>query len=288
MKKHGLIVWTPVALVIAVAAMAVAMKALSKEERVSPNDVPQVVMRAIEQQAMGGTIVEIERETRGDTVFYEAEVKKDGRVFDVAVSESGELLGTDDEGKKEDDDEGEVDDEGDDEGAIELSEAPRAVQRAIRNIVADNPIQQIEKETEEGVTTYEVEFLVDQVKYSARMTEQGEVMELEHEVSAEALPQAAARAIQKEFPRGTVKSIEAVQLFFYEVEITTANGKTREVTVFASGDIEDEDDDEGAIEDDDDDDDDDDGEVDDDDDDDDDDGKVDDDDDDEDEDEDDD
>jgi len=161
MKKHGLIVWTPVALVIAVAAMAVAMKALSKEERVSPNDVPQVVMRAIEQQAMGGTIVEIEREARGDTVFYEAEVKKDGRVFDVAVSESGELLGTDDEGKKEDDDEGEVDDEGDDEGAIELSEAPRAVQRAIRNIVADNPIQQIEKETEEGVTTYEVEFLVD-------------------------------------------------------------------------------------------------------------------------------
>ena len=55
----------------------------------------------------------------------------------------------------------------------------------------------------------------------------------------------------KDYPGAEIKVVEAVQVFFYEVEIIH-NGKKSEIKVYATGDIEDEDDEDDDDEDDDD------------------------------------
>jgi hypothetical protein len=65
-------------------AFAAALPAFAdgKEEKVKLSDCPEAVQKTIKENANGGKIVEIEKETSKDgTVTYEAEVKKtDGTV----------------------------------------------------------------------------------------------------------------------------------------------------------------------------------------------------------------
>jgi hypothetical protein len=79
-----------------------------KEEKVKLSDCPEAVQKTIKDNANGGTIVEIEKETSKDgTVTYEAEVKKtDGTVIEIEVAADGKLIEIeteDDEDDKDDD-----------------------------------------------------------------------------------------------------------------------------------------------------------------------------------------
>lgn len=97
--------------VVAVLAFVVALPGLvyAKEEKVKLADCPEAVQKTIKAQANGGTIVEIEKETKKDgTVVYEAEIKKDGKEIEVEVAADGTLIEVeeedDDDDDKEDDD----------------------------------------------------------------------------------------------------------------------------------------------------------------------------------------
>ena len=81
------------------------------EQKVKLSDCPEAVQKTIKENAAGGKIIEIEKETsKAGTVTYEAEIKKsDGKVIEIEVSEDGKLLKT----ETEDDDDG--DDDGDEE-----------------------------------------------------------------------------------------------------------------------------------------------------------------------------
>ena len=73
--------------VVTALAFAAALPAFAdgKEEKVKLEDCPEAVQKTIKDNANGGTIVEIEKETNKDgTVTYEAEVKKtDGTVIEI-------------------------------------------------------------------------------------------------------------------------------------------------------------------------------------------------------------
>jgi len=87
----------------------------AKEKSLSLKDLPRAVRATIKKHAAGGKIIEIEKDTVNGTVRYEAEVVRDGKVFDVLVSTKGKYLGT--EKKEEDTDRKNEDDEEDnDEG----------------------------------------------------------------------------------------------------------------------------------------------------------------------------
>lgn len=98
-----------VGLVAAAVMLAQVLPAAAKEEKVKLSDCPAAVQKTIKEQAEGGKILEIEKETKKDgSVVYEAEIKKsDGKKIEIEVAEDGKLLDTeveDDEDDKEDDD----------------------------------------------------------------------------------------------------------------------------------------------------------------------------------------
>lgn len=103
-----------VSVLAAVLAFALALPAIvyGKEEKVKLADCPEAVQKTIKAQANGGTIVEIEKETKKDgTVVYEAEIKKDGKEIEVEVAADGTLI----EVEEEDDDDDDKDDDKEDD-----------------------------------------------------------------------------------------------------------------------------------------------------------------------------
>ena len=93
--------------VLTVMALALALPALAdgKEEKVKLADCPEAVQKTINDNANGGKIVEIEKETRKDgTVTYEAEVKKtDGTEIEIVVAADGKLIKIETEDDEDDD-----------------------------------------------------------------------------------------------------------------------------------------------------------------------------------------
>ena len=91
-------------------AFAAALPAFAdgKEEKVKLSDCPEAVQKTIKDNANGGKIVEIEKETSKDgTVTYEAEVKKaDGTEIEIEVAADGKLIKI----ETEDDEDGDEDD----------------------------------------------------------------------------------------------------------------------------------------------------------------------------------
>ena len=94
--------------VLLAAGLALAIPALAdgKEEKVKLADCPEAVQKTINDNANGGKIVEIEKETSKDgTVTYEAEVKKaDGTEIEIVVAADGKLIKIETEDDEEDDD----------------------------------------------------------------------------------------------------------------------------------------------------------------------------------------
>ena len=98
-KKLFMSVVLPAAMVFATSAFA------GKEERIQWTDVPPAVQKTIIDNAGGGKIEEIEKETETQKVrilhfdgsktvtVYEAEVEKpDGKEIEIKVSEDGKLI----------------------------------------------------------------------------------------------------------------------------------------------------------------------------------------------------
>ena len=99
--------------VVTALAFALALPAFAdgKEEKVKLEDCPEAVQKTIKENANGGKIVEIEKETNKDgTVTYEAEVKKtDGTEIEIEVAADGKLIKIETE-DDEDDKDGDEDD----------------------------------------------------------------------------------------------------------------------------------------------------------------------------------
>ncbi len=92
----------------------------AKEQSLSLKDLPRAVRATIKKHAAGGKITEIEKDTVNGTVRYEAEVVRDGKVFDLLVSTKGKYLGTEKE-EEDTDRKNEDEDEDNDEGEDDLN-----------------------------------------------------------------------------------------------------------------------------------------------------------------------
>ena len=85
------------------------------DEEVTIEQVPGAVKATILKEAAGAKITEIERETRGGKVVYEAEFVKDGKEIEITVAADGTLLSrqVDDDDDEDDDDDDDEDDDDD-------------------------------------------------------------------------------------------------------------------------------------------------------------------------------
>lgn len=131
--------------------------------------------------------------------------------------------------------------EGDEEEVITLDKAPEAVRAAAVKLVGDakNITKVIKEEDDEDVVQYEIEYNEGAVKCAAIFSVAGDLMETEKGTTEAKLPAVVMAALKRDYPKATFANPFAVTKLYYEVEIVI-DGKTHEVKVDASGNIEDE------------------------------------------------
>lgn len=244
------------------------------EDDVKLDNLPPTVRAAIEARAQGGRITEIERESENGTTYYEAEIVKDGKRSEIAVSENGTEL----KGEQDDDERGEraergergehgergerrergergergeygehhergkvgekEDDDDDDQAAkISWNDLPQAVKDTVTKTCPKAAFEDISSEVEDGHTVYEVECQEGHAKQTLKLTGDGYLMEVEQPTLYEDLPPGVQLAIDTAFHGASFAHAETVKLTVYEVELNGADGKRTEARILANGQV---------------------------------------------------
>jgi uncharacterized membrane protein YkoI len=131
------------------------------------------------------------------------------------------------------------------EKAVPLEKLPKAVSEAVKKMFPKAKMIEASEEEEEGKIKYEVTIKENNKKIDVSVTADGNIKELEKEIDLKDLPKAVTRALEKNYPKSTHQSAEAVfeiddgkeELEYYEVQIKTADNKEIEVKMKANGTI---------------------------------------------------
>ena len=124
------------------------------------------------------------------------------------------------------------------ERKIKRKQLPPAVEKTVAKESKGATIKGFAKEIENGQTFYELELIVDGHAKDVLMDPQGNVVEVEEQVSMDSLPAAVQDALKKEAGSGTIGMIESLskngQLVSYEAHVK--HGKKRsEIKVGPNG-----------------------------------------------------
>jgi len=147
---------------VAVAALLLPVAcANAKEVQVTIDQVPQAVREAILKEAGEAKIDEIEKETKGDKVTYEADWKVDGKEVEITLAENGTILAREQE--------------------ITLEQAPQAVREAILKAAGDNKIKEVSRITRGNKTLFEAEWKADGKEVEIKLAEDGTILKKQAE-----------------------------------------------------------------------------------------------------------
>jgi Putative beta-lactamase-inhibitor-like, PepSY-like len=127
----------------------------------------------------------------------------------------------------------------------DLDKIPKAVMDALKAKFPKAEIHKWTKETEAGVVVYDIEFKQEGRKCEADIKEDGTFVNIEREIAAKDLPKVVAEAVEKKYPKSTLKEVMEItvpkgneeKLDGYEVVIETADKKSVELTVAPDGKI---------------------------------------------------
>jgi hypothetical protein len=95
-----------------------------------------------------------------------------------------------------------------DEEKIALDKLPKAVTDSIQAKYADAKLVGAEKETKGDKTLYEVVIKHKDRNIELLLTPEGKIVEIEQAIAAKDLPRAVAQAIEKKYPKATIKAVE--------------------------------------------------------------------------------
>jgi hypothetical protein len=122
--------------------------------------------------------------------------------------------------------------------SLKLKDLPAAVQKTVEEQAKGAEIKNISKETEHGVTQYEIETMLNGRHRDFNVDTKGALVVVEEETAIEAIPAAAKAAILKRVADGKLGMVEVMTKgkdTFYEAAYTTKAGKKREVLVKQDG-----------------------------------------------------
>ncbi|MBN1845377.1 MAG: PepSY-like domain-containing protein [Sedimentisphaerales bacterium] len=162
------------------------------EHEIKPDTLPNAVLAALPQNAV---IKEAQIQTiravfqpvvlAQSQMLYEVEVMLDGKEVEIEVTPEGKVIQkqieNDDDDGDDGDDEGDDDDEDEeeDEEEVTLDQVPAAVKAAILAEAQGGTIKEIERETEDGQTTYEAEIVINGKEIEIEIAPDGKVLERE-------------------------------------------------------------------------------------------------------------
>ena len=120
-----------------------------------------------------------------------------------------------------------------------LKDLPAAVQKTVNDNLKGGQIRNIGKETEDGVTQYEVETMLNGKHRDFNVDTKGKLVVVEEETTIDAIPAAAKATILKKVAGGKLRTVETFQKpgteLMYEAGYTTKAGKHAEVLVKGDG-----------------------------------------------------
>jgi len=137
---------------------------------------PEAVQKTINEQAAGGKIREIERETEEGKTFYEVDITKDGKRMEFKVDDTGKLLSQPMTAAER------VSQKVSDLTAgneIALEQLSPEAQATVKKETAGGKISEIEQDKEDGVTFYDVEFEKDGKNLEIKIDQTGQVVKRE-------------------------------------------------------------------------------------------------------------
>jgi uncharacterized membrane protein YkoI len=124
------------------------------------------------------------------------------------------------------------------EKKVELKDLPPAVQKAVAEQTKNAELKGLSKETEHGVTSYEIETVANGRHRDVTVDAKGNVTTIEEETPIDSVP-AAKAAIEKKVATGKITMVEAVTrngaVALYEASYTTKSGKKAEFAVKPDG-----------------------------------------------------
>jgi hypothetical protein len=113
---------------------------------------------------------------------------------------------------------------------IKKSDLPPAVQKAADEQSKGATVKGYSKEIENGKVEYEVQLMVKGHSKDVSMDAQGNVIEIEEEVTLEALPGPVREALQHKAGKGKIRKVESLTkhgaLVAYEAQVLTGNQRS--------------------------------------------------------------
>ncbi len=240
---------------------------------ITMKELPEAAAEAIQKAAAGATIKQIEKsevraeiKKEGETgkivklatprYVYEAEFVKGDQRGEVEVAPDGQVVEgpkwNADKGEKKEEiaenEENEEEEEGDEEkeeqeeaklAAPDLKILPPAVLTAFKTAYPNAVIKGASKETEKGVTYYEIESVDGKMNRDLLYTADGRAVEIEEAIPPESLPAAVQQALAREYPGYKVLKAEGMTKDgqkLFELQILV-NDKKKGVTIDPSGKI---------------------------------------------------
>ena len=124
-------------------------------------------------------------------------------------------------------------------------EIPKKVMDALKAKFPKAVIDKWTKEKEGDAVVYDIEFKENGRKCEADIKEDGTYVNYEREIAAKDLPKVVTDAVEKKYPKATMKEIMEImevkgkedKLEGYEINLVTADKKEVEVTVAPDGKI---------------------------------------------------
>jgi len=142
------------------------------------------------------------------------------------------------------DEESEINDLTEDDGIrIRLAQAPAPVRQTVNQLRQGNDLIGLFRESKDGETVFEAEFLEARYQRSLKLNLDGAVIEDEKEIEISDLPQAVIDAVFGRYPEAEITEAETADVegtLFYEVEVELEDGEVvRELLITPAGSIED-------------------------------------------------
>ncbi|MCX7765520.1 MAG: PepSY-like domain-containing protein [Candidatus Sumerlaeia bacterium] len=150
-------------------------KEVLTKQSVKLTDVPEAVQKAVKDFARGGEIKELEKVCRGPEMWYEAEVLKDGKEWDLMIGQDGSIL----EAKEEKEEK----EEGVEEKEIKPEELPEPVKKTITELAKGSEIKELELIQKQDKVYYKAEFLLDGKEVEVKVDKEGKLLSQKTEKS---------------------------------------------------------------------------------------------------------
>ena len=136
-------------------AVLTAGSAIAAERKVAMQELPAPVQEAVREHTKGLMLVGLSEETENGETLYEAEVRANGRTWDILIDPTGKVIT--------------------EEKEISLSSLPEPARAAIEQAAEGGTIKKLESVTKDGTTLYEAQIKKDGKKVEVVVAPDGTI-----------------------------------------------------------------------------------------------------------------